>query len=465
MRLTLIGVNHRTAPVALREQLALAGDRLEQFLAGFRAQFADAEVIPLSTCNRTEIYVAHPLHHRPGGAELRALLAQTAGVPLTEVEAHTIQRQNEQVIHHLFRVLCGLESMVLGEMEILGQTKRAYEQAVQRGHVAGVLHTVFQQGFAAAKHIRSQTGIDAGRRSVASVAIDFARQIFDDFTDKVVVGVGAGEMIKLTLRHLLELHPRQICLANRTPARAADLLEFLQVPATLGSVRSLDDLDQLLVEADILVTCTGSPEALITANRFRSMVRLRRYRPLFIIDMAVPRDVTEDVAGLPNVYLYNIDDLQQVIASNAQQRQQEVAAAELLLGQMVQQCHQEIMHRDLGQLIAALRTQLHGLGAREQERTLKKLANCPPEQLPRLLEEHTQRLVNKILHLPLSQLDRRNADTPFGFYAAALRRLFQLESTAGLPLPDSTEADWLEPDAAPEQAAVKPMESDTTSTS
>ena len=432
MRLVMLGVSHRTAPVELRERLALTGAAWDALLARFRAAYPRAELVALSTCNRVELYVARGTHEAPSIEQLRELLAGCCGVEVAPIVAAGVQRENEEAMAHLFRVCAGLDSMVLGEPQVLGQVKRAYASCVQQGSVGPVLHRVFQQAAASAKRIRTETGIDAGRVSIGSLAVDFARQVFDRFDDKTVVGIGAGEMAKLVLAHLRAVRPGRLWLTNRSPERARELAELLGLGPPAGGTRPFEELDALLTEADIVLSATAAPEPIITAARFRALLKGRRGRPLFLIDLAVPRDVEPALADLPNVYLYNIDDLREAAGKTQEARGGEARAAEAMVVAAARACLAEVQNQDIGQLIRALHTRLHALGELERQRTIRKLAALSPQQLqaelPRLLEEHTQRVVNKVLHLPLKQLDRRQEGAPLGVYAAALRRLFALDA-------------------------------------
>ena len=441
MRLLMLGVNHRTASVEMREKLALASEDVEAFVVSLRARFVEAgiECIPLSTCNRTEIYVAKPTHAAPSVDELRVFLAERSGVSVDDLAAVTIHREQDEALRHLFRVACGIDSMVLGETQVLGQVRRAYEQAIELDAVGPTLHRVFQQALATAKRVRYETGIDAGRVSVASVAVDFARQIFSDFGDKTVLGIGAGEMAKTTLHRLQELRPKALWIVNRTTERAAELAESLHLTGPRGGVRAWEEMDPLLIDADIVLTTTGAHRPIITVDRFKPLLRKRRGRPLFVVDLAVPRDVDPMIGAMNNVYLYNIDDLQAVVARTHGQRTKEVSRCEKMLGVAVRQCLAQIQSRDLGRLIRQLRHRLNDIGAVERERSLRKLVatrdDADSDEFERVLNEHTHRLVNKILHLPLSQLENDDAKAPLGFYAAALRRLFDLHDESSSEAP------------------------------
>ncbi len=431
MRILLVGINHRTAAIDLRERIALAGDRLDRVYDRISADFPLAECIILTTCNRTEIYIARPSHESPTPDQLLALLAETCDVPRDTLTAASIQRQNEQAVAHLLRVACGLDSMILGEPQVLGQIKHAYDRATARALVGPILHRVFQETIRTAKRTRSTTGIDAGHLSIGSIAVDFARRIFQRFDDKTIVGIGAGPIAKLTLRHLADLNPARLWLTNRSPDRARDLAQQLDLAGPNRGPRPFEDLDQLLTEADIILTATAAPTPLITADRFKPLIRRRRHRPLLIIDLAVPRDVQPAVAALRNVFLYNIDDLQSVAADTNDQRKSLADAAEPQLLTAANQTMAAIHNQDIGRTIRALRQRLHNYADAETARTLTKLAATDPQsladKLPDALREHTHRLINKILHLPLSKLDQAEQGTHLGFYAAALHRLFGIE--------------------------------------
>ena len=426
MRLMVLGVNHLTANVELRERLAVDGLRLDEMIGQLRDAYPLVEVVVLSTCNRTELYVARPAHEAPTLDELTGFMAGFCGVEAQVLLKSLVHLENDRAVDHLFRVACGLESMVLGEPQILGQIKRAYEAASGLGAVGDVLHRVFQKAIAVAKRVRTETGIDSGRVSVGSAAVDFARQIFERFHDKTIVGIGAGEMAKPTLWHLIQLRPAKLWLTNRSQDKAELLASRMGLVEQGGAVRPFDQLDEMLVETDIVLTCTGATSPIITAQRFKSLHRRRKLKPLFLLDLAVPRDVEPAVGQFRNVYLYNLDDLQRVVAKTHDQRSEHVQGCEAILGEEVKVCMSAIQNRDIGQMVRALRRRLHDLGRVEQQRTQRKLASSRPEDLPALIEEHTQRLINKILHLPISQFDHRRPGANLGFYAAALRKLFGL---------------------------------------
>ncbi len=430
MHIMLLGVNHRTAGVELREKLAMAGHRLEQAIDHLRGDYPRAEVVVLSTCNRTELYLARPPLEPPSSQQVLDFLSRFSGVDDTLLGDVVLCLENQQAVNHLFRVASGLESMVLGEPQILGQVKRAYATATERLGVGPTFHRVFQQAIGVAKRTRAATGIGSGRVSVGSAAVDFARQVFERFDDKTVVGIGAGELAKPMLYHLWRLQPAKLWVTNRSADKAQQLMIKLGLSQQRGGVWPFDALDDLLMEADIVLTSTGATEPIITEDRFKPLLRRRRSRPLFIVDIAVPRDVEPAVGRLNNVYLYNIDDLQRVVDQTRDRRAGQVQACEAMLAVAVRSCVSQVQNQDIGHLIRSLKRRLHDLGRIERERTQRKLASSRPEDLarflPQMMEEHTHRLINKILHLPLSHLDRCRPDQMLGFYAAALRVLFGL---------------------------------------
>lgn len=434
MRIVMLSISHRTASVDLRERIAIAGDKLEAALDSLRRLYPQSEAVVLSTCNRTELYVARPAHEPPAFEHLDAFLAEFCQIETHHVTAAAIHREQDQAVTHLFRVATGLESMVIGEPQILGQVKQAYELSQKREAVGPVLHRVFQQAISVAKQVRSESGIGEGRVSIGSVAVDFASQIFEHFEDKTMVAIGAGEMAKITLKHLQALNPAKLWLTNRTRQRAEDLATRMNLTGPRGGVRPFEDLDELLVEADIVLTSTGATKPIITEARFKPLIRRRRSRPIFMVDIAVPRDIEPAVGNLSNVYLYNIDDLQRVVLKTHENRSAQVEQCEKMVFDAVRSCMATVQHRDVGVLIRALREKLHDYAKAERERSIKKLSTTPmddnAEAIEKLLEEHDHRLVNKILHLPLQQLDTKNPDAPLGFLAAALRRLFALEEHA-----------------------------------
>lgn len=433
MHILCVGISHRTAPVELRERVAMGREAAASLLRGMRSTWPAAEMALLSTCNRTEFYIARPLHGHPRVEEVVARWAQARGAEETRLAAAAYHHDNERAIRHVMRVACGLDSMVLGEHQVLGQVRETYEMAQRAGTVGRVLHKMFQTTLATAKQVRTETGIGQGRTSVSSVAVDFARHLFSHFDDKTLLVIGAGKMTELTLGHFAHLNPGRVLVCNRSLDKAHELAAKFG-----GQAAPFGDLSRLLTEADLVISSTGADRPIVTEAMFRPIARQRRFRPLFLIDIAVPRDIEPAVGGLPNVYLYDMDDLQQAIADQMAGRGEHAAACEAMVEVESTSLYQAIQTSDYAGLIQKLRQQLHDLGQEETQRTLNKLRSADSAEAQRLLEEHTQRLVNKLLHRPLSAIGRSDA-VEAAMNATALRRLFNLDETEDLHPPERTE--------------------------
>ncbi|HEY4328281.1 MAG TPA: glutamyl-tRNA reductase, partial [Phycisphaerae bacterium] len=336
--LLVVGLNHRTAPLELRETVAFNPERSREATAAFRRKFPQSEIVILSTCNRVELYIARPVSAEPSLENLAGFLAEFHALKADQLASHLYHHEGRGMVEHLFSVASSLDSMVVGETQILSQVKHAYLHGCQPGAngesmgAGKVLHALFQKALAAAKDVHEKTALSSGRISVASVAVDLAASVFDRFDDKTVLCVGAGKMASLMLRHLVELKPKKLLLVNRSIERAQALAG--QFPGGRTEVGAFEQLDAHLVHADILLTSTGAAaaggEAIISESRFKALQKPRRYRPIVIVDIAVPRDVEPSVAKLNNVYLYNIDDLQEVAAGNRGKRDDAINSAQEL---------------------------------------------------------------------------------------------------------------------------------------
>ena len=435
-RLLLLGLNHTTAPLEVRERLAFSAAERDAAVRALRGRFPACEAVLLSTCNRVELYVARGgTHHHPHPVteELTDFLAESHHVPAGQFRQHLYHKAGRDAVEHLFRVASSLDSLVLGENQILGQVRDAYEAAQASASTGAVLNPLFQRAVAVGKQVRTETALAEGRVSVASVAVDYAKRIFETFADKTVLCVGAGKMAQLVLEHLTELKPGRLLLCNRDATKAAALAGRFG-----GEPVLFDRLADHLAAADIVVTSTGSPDPIITKAMFAKVLRRRRYRPVFLIDIAVPRDVEAAVGDLDQVYLYNVDDLQQVVAQTQLSRRSAVDAAERIVGQQVEAFAVWHRTREMGPTIDRLYKRYHGIAREELERTLPKLS--PAAQADRAtLEEMTRRIVNKLLHRPVHALrnpDPEHAEVP---YAHAMEKLFdlreELEEALGTAVP------------------------------
>ncbi len=438
MFILCLGISHRTAPVALREPLAMDEAATRQALEALRTQYPHSELAILSTCNRTEFYLARPLHGHPRREELLMWLADRTAIQAEVLAPAVYQYETSRAVEHLFGVAAGMDSLVLGEYQIAHQVKRSYELAKEFGTCGSVLHRLFQSAMAAGKLVRTRTRLGEGRISIPSVAVDFAAHLFERFDDKTLLIVGAGKMAALAVQHFRQRGTAQLLICNRTAEAARDL-------AARHGGRAIDfaDLDRALVEADMVVTLTGSPAPIITAKRFGAIRKRRKRRPLFMLDLALPRDIAPEVGRHDEVYLYDLDALQAVVEETWRLRSDELDAARRIIAEQAEQCYAQVQMGDLGQLIRRLRTHLHDIGEQEAGRIVEKLSEADRNDVERLVNEHTQRLINKILHEPLSRLTRESG-AEAAMLATALRRLFELgpeedvhppESTVGTPKP------------------------------
>ncbi len=329
MSIVLVGLSHRSSPVAVRERFAFAEARVPSALEWLRRHHIAEEAVILSTCNRVEIYAATPLEPAQAFAGLREFLVQHHEYkePLRD-ELYTLSEPQSLV--HLFKVACGLDSMVLGETEILGQLKKAYEVALSGGHTGPRLNKAFQRAFNVAKHIRTETNIQRGSVSVASVAVELAEKIFNSLQDHDVMVIGAGDTSEKTARALLSHGARGILVANRSFERAAALARELG-----GRAVPFDDWAAEFEAVDIVISSTAAPHHILDRPKLERLMKLRRDRPLLLIDIAVPRDIDPEVIFLENVYLYNIDDLQSIADDSLKQRQEEIARCEAIIADRV----------------------------------------------------------------------------------------------------------------------------------
>jgi len=422
-RLLLLGLNHGTAPLEVREKLALSSVRSRQALEALRRQFPAGEFVLLSTCNRVEIYCSRPAHGQPRPETLIEFLASFHGLDASGFQGYLYQKAERQVVDHLFTVAASLDSMVLGETQILGQVRQAYDAARELSATGTMLNPLFQRAIAVGKQVMNQTSLSEGRMSIASVAVDYARGIFDDFADKTVLSIGAGKMAALVLKHIAELAPGRLLVANRTPEKAAALAGALH-----AQIVPFQQIGEYLAQADIVISSTGSSAPIITRAAYEKFLKARRYRPVFLIDIAMPRDIEAAVGKMDNVYLYNLDDLQKVVSSTQSQRKEAIEAARRIVRQQVDEFAMWHRTREMGPLIDALFRRAHRLAQEELARTIKKLPNISLEEKAHM-DELARRIVNKLLHDPISNL--RQAEPAHGSmtaYLNVMEKLFDLGS-------------------------------------
>jgi glutamyl-tRNA reductase len=418
MRLLAVGISHRTAAVELRESVDFARRGLESALQAFAARGVSQETVVLSTCNRAEIYA---LSEADAAVDaITRFFSEYHGVDPGVLDGHVYAHHGLDAARHLFRVAAGLDSLVVGEPQILGQVKSAYAVASDLRFAGTVTHRLFHAAFAVGKRVRNETGLAEGAVSVSYAAIELARKIFGDLAGHSVVIVGAGEMAELTGMHLRAQKVKQITIASRTLASAEALARQLE-----GRAVPWSGMHAALGAADIVVTATGATEPVVTRTMIDDVMRTRRNRPLFLIDIAVPRDVEPAVGDLDQVFLYHMDDLRAIVSENLARRGAELASAEAIVNQEVQRFATWLHAREVVPTVVALRQRFEQIRQSELRRLDPKLAGLPPEARARV-DEITRLLVEKLLLTPTEQLKTLGGDAVA--YAEALHRLFELTS-------------------------------------
>jgi glutamyl-tRNA reductase len=395
--LFVAGLSHRTAPVQIREQLAIEEDKLREVLHDLHGASVASELVIVSTCNRVEIY---GVADAPGEARTAALrqVCQYRGIEPAAVEPHLYTHVETEAVRHVFRVASSLDSMLVGEPQIGGQVKDAFALAQSCETVGPMLHRLFTQAFAVAKKVRTETEIGRHAVSVSFAAVELARKIFTRLEGKAVLLVGAGKMGGLAARHLVEQGAFPVYVVNRTWTRAQEMARALS-----GTAVPFTDLETAMRAVDIVITSTGSPVPLIGVDMVSRVMHGRRTRPLFFVDIAVPRDVEGAVNTLDNVYCYDIDDLKQVVDANLRERLREAQRAESLVDREVQKFALRLRDVEIVPTIVSLRERLETIRAAEVEKALSRLNGASPETRE-AIEALSNGIVNKILHAPITKL-------------------------------------------------------------
>lgn len=394
MRFLVTGLNHKTAPVELRERLAFAKESLPDATRELLLSPGVHEAMILSTCNRVELLVSH----NGTDPNLPRFLAEHFALDRTVLEPHLYRYQDEEAIRHMFRVASSLDSMVVGEAQILGQVKQSWSVARELGAIRGPLDKLLQGAFTAAKRVRSETEIGSSSVSIASVAVDLARRIFGSLDGKKILIVGAGKMSELAARHLMEHGADSILVANRTYDRAIRLAEQF-----LGQAIRFEDLHSRAHEADIIITSTGSSQHIFAMEQAQQILHRRKNRPVFLIDIAVPRDVDPQINRLEGIFLYDIDDLQSVATSNLVDRGREAERAEAIILEETERFRRRIRTLDIAPAIVEVQGTAEELRQAELHRQQRVLQSLTPEQ-QEAVESLTRGLMNKFLHLPLQAM-------------------------------------------------------------
>ena len=400
MTLALIGVNHKTAPIALREKIAIGRDDLAETTRALASTPGVAECMIVSTCNRVELVAALEGPDVP----VAGFLSSYFGIDASVLAPHLYEYHDKDAVSHLFRMAASLDSMVVGEPQILGQVKEAFAVARAAGTVSGQLEHLLQSAFAAAKRARSETGIGSNSVSIASVAVDLARKIFGSLEGRTVFLVGAGKMSEIAARHLVQQGAGAILVTNRTQERARQLAEPFN-----GRVIPFEKLYETATEADIVISSTGAPHPIFRREHGQAFLHKRRNRPMFFIDIAVPRDVDPEMNELDGIFVYDIDDLQQVAASHMEERSLQAVDAEALIAAEVERFHLRLRTVNVAPAIVALQKKAEEIRVAEMERIHNRLGPLSAEQLA-AVEALTRGLVNKFLHPPMQALKQAARD-------------------------------------------------------
>ena len=426
MNLLVLGCSHRTTPVAVRERLAFNDEQLPRALDELNVRYG-CEAVILGTCNRVELYLARPEGAVLPDADLIAgFLSEYHRLPALEIRPHLDEARDGEAVRHLFRVAASLDSLIVGEAQIAGQVKGAYELAHERATAGPLLHALFQQANRVAKRVRTETGIARGRVSVSSAAVDYVRQVFDHFGDKTVLVIGAGKMGELTLRHLKGLKPRKILVTNRSPEKARAV-----AAGCGGEAVAWERLDEVLALADIVLSTTGAPEPVVSLERYRKAVARRAGGTAVILDIAVPRDFDPRIHDGDRTCLFNIDDLQRIREATLAARREHVAPAEAIVEQEAERFLKDWARRRNAPVIARLTQEFEAKRKAILEQLFSRLNGKLTEAEQKYIEGAFRLLQNQILHGPISALTE---ETHHGHAAPgghtlldALRKLFRLE--------------------------------------
>lgn len=408
MSIVLVGLNHRTAPVEVRERLAFNDSALDSALRSLVNGNGVSEALIVSTCNRVEILANCSVEADHALERICRFLYEFHQLPHALHNNHLYTHTDRLAVRHVFRVASSLDSMVVGEAQILGQVKSAYTRAMQTGTVGRVLNQLLTRAFTVAKRVRTETEIGSASTSVSSVAAELTKKIFDDLTSKRVLLVGAGEMSELAARYLADEGVHQFLICNRTPERARELSDKFG-----GETIEFSQLSSQLWRADIVICSTGAADYVITATDCKRALEQRRNRPIFLIDISVPRNIDPLVEKLDNIFLFDIDDLEKVVNENLKQRQKEAAKAEQIVEKEVEVFFEKIGVIELGPTIAALKEHLTEIALAEYLRTRSKLGNLTPEQEEAIKQHLLGSLVNKFMHpliVTLREGARSNGD-------------------------------------------------------
>lgn len=417
-----VGLNHKTAPVEIREQVTLGAERLPPAFVALKGQDIHEAVI-LSTCNRTEIYLLSEQYHAGVEAAVDVLVGGR-DIDQVELRSHLYVHHGMEAVRHLFRVACGLDSLVLGETQILGQVREAYQTAVEQHAVGKYFHALFGQAIVVGKRAHTETEISQNAASVSYMAVELAKKVFHSLEGRKVLIIGAGKMSELTAKHLVASGVSQIVVANRTPEKAAALAALFG-----GKGVPMEGLGEWLAQVDVVISSTGAPHVVVTRQMVADAMRHRRHRPIFLFDIAVPRDVEPAAGDLEGVFLYNIDDLEAAVQANLRERQREARKVERIIDEEVAKFQNWLRTLDVVPVIKSLREKAEVIRQRELQRAFARMPDLAPRQRE-IIEAMTATMFNKLLNDPTLRLKEYAGADNGPVYAEAVARLFNL------PVPD-----------------------------
>ncbi|MBI5233874.1 MAG: glutamyl-tRNA reductase [Deltaproteobacteria bacterium] len=419
MNLVIIGLNHDTSPVEIREKLAFPPEGLSEALKKLLCSYCASEAVILSTCNRVEVTAIVPQVEK-GVWEAKRYLSDYHNIPLEKLEEHLYVKTGEDAVAHLFRVSAGLDSMVMGEPQILGQVKDAYGLAVHHNAAGIIVNKLYHKAFYVAKRIRTETRIGSSAVSISFAAVELAKKIFGALSGKSAMLIGAGEMAELAARHLISAGIQNIMIANRTYEKAVDMAKIFR-----GVPLMLREFPHYLKDVDIVIASTAATHFIIRPDDIHPVMKERRHRPMFFIDISVPRNIDPLVNNIDNAYVYDIDDLHGVVAANLKERAKEAEAAEAIIKEEVINFYRWIKSLDVVPTIVALKKSFEEMRKNEMKKALAGLRDLSEDE-KKALDAMTSSIVKKILHGPIMHLKKEANNVDGDFYIEAVRRLFDI---------------------------------------
>ncbi|HBR17462.1 MAG: glutamyl-tRNA reductase [Deltaproteobacteria bacterium RIFCSPLOWO2_12_FULL_43_16] len=419
MHIVVVGLSHKTAPVEIREKLSFPSQTIGEPLNRLCTSYEINEGVIVSTCNRVEIF-AVTRDAEKGLWHVKKFLSDYHNIPLEQLDEHLYSHTSEDAVKHLFRVCAGLDSMVLGEPQILGQAKDAYGYALQHKTAGVIMNKLFHKSFSVAKRIRTETKIGSNAVSISYAAVELAKKIFNSLTDKSVMLIGAGEMAELAAKHLLSSGVQEIIVANRTYEKAVEMARCFK-----GTPIMFREFTHYLKKVDIIIVSTAAPKYIIHPEQIEEVIKERKNRSMFFIDISVPRNVDPLINNIDNIYLYNVDDLQGVVAANLKERAKEAKEAENIINEEIDNFYRWVKSLDVVPTIVALKKKLEDIRKGEMEKALS-MVNGLQEKDIQAIDAMTRAIINKIIHDPVTHLKKEANKVEGDFYIEAARRLFDL---------------------------------------